>query len=188
MTYWRSGRTTYRGFRGGEGGFSLIELMTTILIASLLMGLGAWSFRGYWHRRSLDSSAKGVTGQLRQLHQRAVAESHPLIYGARFTEGRDEYTLFKYNPTDSVSPCTQLNTVDLVGGVETASGTSFTTSPYIDLSDCSVTGGTDHFVFFFARGTATDGTLVLTHEQLPDASDTATIRVTQLTGRVESGY
>jgi prepilin-type N-terminal cleavage/methylation domain-containing protein len=188
MTYWRSGRTTFRRFRGGEGGFSLIELMVVVLIASLLAGLGAWAFRGYWYRRSLDNSAKGVTAQLRQLHQRAVAESHPLIYGARFTEGRDEYTLFRYNPSNSVSPCSQLNTVDLVGGVETASGTSFTTSPYIDLSDCPMTGGADHFVFFFARGTATDGTLVLTNERLPDASDTATIRVTQLTGRVESGY
>jgi prepilin-type N-terminal cleavage/methylation domain-containing protein len=168
-----------------ESGFTLVELLFTTALAAILFTVGALALRTYWMRRGLDSSAKSVTAQLRQLQQRAVAESHPLIYGARFTEGSTTYTTFKYNPADSVSPCTKVNTLSFEAHVEAAVGTSFTASPYIDLTKCEASGGTDHFVFFFARGTATDGTLTLTQDSLADSKS---ISVTNLTGRVEGGF
>jgi prepilin-type N-terminal cleavage/methylation domain-containing protein len=171
--------------RGAEGGFTLVELLVAIVLAGIMLTLGASALRTYWMRRSLDGSTKQVTAQLRAMQQRAVAESHPLVYGARFTDGYGTYTLFKYNPANSASPCDKLNTLALEGHVETAAGTSFATSPYIDLSKCEATPGDDHYVFFFARGTATAGTLRLTHDTLGDSTS---ISVTNLTGRVEGGY
>jgi prepilin-type N-terminal cleavage/methylation domain-containing protein len=172
-----------------EGGFSLIELLATMALLAIMLTLGAFALKTYWMRRALDGSTKQVTAQLRQLQQRAVAESHPLIYGARFTMGSDTYTLLRYNPSDPTPPlCTEMNTLALEDGVEVAAGTTFASSPYISLSECGSVGTGDHFVFFFARGTATGGTLRLTHEGLGRTSrDTTTISVTNLTGRVEGG-
>jgi prepilin-type N-terminal cleavage/methylation domain-containing protein len=171
-----------------EAGFSLIELAAAMVLLGILLTLGAFALKGFWMRRSLDGSTKQATAQLRQLQQRAVAESHPLIYGAGFREGSDTYSLMRYDPAAASSKCTKMNTVNLEDGVEIAGGTTFATSPYITLSECPSSAG-DEFVFFFARGTATGGTLKLTHEGLVGTSqDTTTIKVTNLTGRVEGGY
>ena len=171
-----------------EGGFSLLELLAAIVLLGILLTLGAFALKNFWMRRSLDGSTKQVTAQLRQMQQRAVAESHPLIYGAGFTEGSPTYTLLKYDPAATSSKCETLTTVPLEDGVKVAAATSFASSPYITLSECDPAAG-DQFVFFFARGTATGGTLKLTHEGLVGTSqDTTTIKVTNLTGRVEGGY
>jgi prepilin-type N-terminal cleavage/methylation domain-containing protein len=172
-----------------EGGFSLIELLAAMVLLGIMLSLGAAALKTFWLRRALDGSTKQVTAQLRQLQQRAVAESHPLVYGARFTEGSDNYTLLKYNPADATPPiCTEMTTLTLEDGVQVAAGTSFTSSPYISFSECGTAGAGDHFVFFFARGTATGGSLKLTHEGLEGTTrNTTTISVTNLTGRVEGG-
>jgi prepilin-type N-terminal cleavage/methylation domain-containing protein len=171
-----------------EAGFSLIEVLATMVLLGILLTLGAFALKTFWMRRSLDGSTKQVTAQLRQMQQRAVAESHPLIYGAGFTEGSDTYSLLRYDPAATSTKCTKMNTVSLEDGVKIAGGTSFTSNPYITTSECPSTAG-DEFVFFFARGTATGGTLKLTHEGLVGTSqDTTTIKVTNLTGRVEGGY
>jgi prepilin-type N-terminal cleavage/methylation domain-containing protein len=170
-----------------EGGFSLIELLVATVLLGIMLTLGAYALKTFWLRRALDGSTKEVTAQLRQLQQRAVAENHPLIYGARFTENAGTYTLLKYNPSDTTPPlCEELNTLTLEDGVAVAAGTYFTSSPYITLAECGPVRPGDHFVFFFARGTATGGTLKLAHRQLDGTSqDTTTISVTNLTGRVE---
>jgi prepilin-type N-terminal cleavage/methylation domain-containing protein len=171
-----------------EAGFSLIELLATMVLLGILLTLGAFALKNFWMRRSLDGSTKQVTAQLRQMQQRAVAESHPLIYGAGFTEGSPTYTLLKYDPAATLSKCETLTTVALEDGVKVGAGTSFESSPYIALSECDPASG-DQFVFFFARGTATKGELNLIHEGLAGSSqDTTTISVTNLTGRVEGGY
>jgi prepilin-type N-terminal cleavage/methylation domain-containing protein len=172
-----------------QGGFSLVELLFAMMLLGIMLTLTASALKTFWIRRALDGSTKQVTAQLRQLQQRAVAESHPLVYGARFTEGSDSYTLLRYNPSNPTPPvCTQMNTLTLEDGVEVAEGTSFTASPYTPLSECGTVGSDDHFVFFFARGTATGGSLKLTHEGLAETTkSTTTISVTNLTGRVEGG-
>ena len=171
-----------------EGGFSLLEVLFTIVLIGILVTLGAFAMKNYWLRRALDGSTKQATAQLRQLQQRAVAESHPLIYGAKFTQGSTTYELLRYDPA-AATKCTKMTSVKLQDGVKVAAGTSFSGSPYVDPSLCPAVGPGDQFVFFFARGTATGGTLKLTHEQLEGTSqDTTTIKVTKLTGRVEGGY
>jgi prepilin-type N-terminal cleavage/methylation domain-containing protein len=172
-----------------EGGFSLVELLAAIALLAILLTLGASALKTFWLRRALDGSTKQVTSQLRQLQQRAVAESHPLVYGARFTEGSNTYTLLKYNPADTTPPlCSDLTTLALEDGVEVAEGTSFSSSPYVTLSQCGTVGPNDHYVFFFARGSATGGSLKLTHDGLKGTShDTTAISVTNLTGRVDGG-
>jgi len=174
----------------GEGGFTLLEVLVVVVLLGVMLTLSVFALKIFWQRRALDGSTKQVTAQLRQLQQRAVAESHPLIYGARFSQGSSTYTLLRYNPSDPSPPlCREMETVTLEAGVKVAEGTTFGSSPYINLSECGSYGATDHFVFFFARGTATGGTLYLTNEQLEDTSqDTTRISVTNLTGRVGGGY
>jgi prepilin-type N-terminal cleavage/methylation domain-containing protein len=173
---------------GREEGFSLVELLATMVLLGILLTLSVFPLKTYWMRRALDGSTKQVTAQLRQVQQRAVAESHPLVYGAGFSQGASSYTLLRYDPQATSTKCTKMNTVDLEDGVKVAAGTAFATSLYINPSECPSSAG-EQLVFFFARGTATAGTLNLTHEGLAGKSgDTTTIKVTNLTGRVEGGY
>jgi prepilin-type N-terminal cleavage/methylation domain-containing protein len=173
---------------GREDGFSLLELLVAMVLLGTLLTLGAFAMKNYWLRRALDGSTKQATAQLRQLQQRAVAESHPLIYGARFSEGSRSYDLLRYDPT-ATTKCSKMTSVNLQDGVKVAAGTAFSGSLYVDPTQCGTVAPTDHFVFFFARGTATGGTLKFTHEGLAGTvQDTTTIKVTNLTGRVEGGY
>src|SRR5918992_5727020 len=101
-----------------QGGFSLVELLFAMMLLGILLTLSASALKTFWLRRALDGSTKQVTAQLRQLQQRAVAESHPLVYGARFTEGSDSYTLLRYNPSDPTPPlCRHMNTLTMEDGV-----------------------------------------------------------------------
>src|ERR671919_1599180 len=86
-----------------EQGFTLIELLAGILIASLLMGLGALALRNYWFVQALRRSRAEVVTQMRQAQQRATAESHPLVYGVWFEPGESGWGVVKYDPTGTGS-------------------------------------------------------------------------------------
>jgi prepilin-type N-terminal cleavage/methylation domain-containing protein len=170
-----------------EQGFSLIELMVAMLVASLLMGLGYTAFRSYWLNRGFEGAHTEVITDLRNLQEQTVSESHPIVYGARFkssgtyTTDSGSWTLIKYNPNASTK-CTEGRTEELGGGAYVSAAT-FDPPPVITASLCDGYGTSgNHFVFFFARGTATEGDLTLRNDQL---GKTSTVRVHELTSRVE---
>ncbi len=166
-----------------EEGFTLIELLVATALLAVLATLGAGAARQFWLVRSLDAGADAAVSQLRRMQAQSAAESHPLIFGARFRAGSSEWTLVKFDPkipTDSTDDvCTELGsprTFD--AGVIVAS---------VDFSD--VTGVTDkcrsqtsdEVALFYPRGTATAGSLVLSQ---PALGRTQTVTVTAITGRV----
>jgi hypothetical protein len=105
------------------------------------------------------------------------------VFGARFEEGSSDYSLLRYNPKDSTTAdddeCSVAGTRRFETRVQ-VSDAEFDSPPGILPSRCPGTG--DHLVFFFARGTATGGYLVLSQ---PNRDDTRTITVSALTGRVQ---
>ena len=56
-------------------------------LLAVIVAIGASGFRSYWLLQSLESAQGDVATQLRQIQARAASESHPYIYGARFTPG-----------------------------------------------------------------------------------------------------
>ena len=168
-----------------EKGFTLIELLAGILIASLLMGLGALALRNYWFVQSLRRSRAEVVTQMRSAQQKAMAESHPLVYGVWFEPGESGWGVVKYDPTDGGS-CEVVDQYDFGGGVESALPANVTERFVVDSgvqSQCNpvVPGTGERFAFFYPRGSATAGKIRLTSVHLDNEY---VVEVKGVTGRV----
>ena len=179
-----------RDLARAESGFTILELIAVMALMSIVLTLGATGFRHYWLLHSLESAQGDVATQLRQIQARVASESHPFIYGARFTPGSPSWSLVKYNQgsdrlsTDDDS-CTGLDGVARkMPGAETvaAPASGFTAPQGVDLSKCGGAYASDLFVMFYAKGTATGGKLTLRSEAL---DRTREIHVSSLTSRVE---
>lgn len=158
-------------------------------ILVVLLSFGATSFRHYWLVHSLESAQGDVATQLRQTQSRVASESHPYIYGARFTPGTSSWSLVKYDQgtdrlTTSDDSCAADGPVRTLPAAETvaAPASSFGTPLGVDLSKCGGSYSSDVFVMFYAKGTATGGQLTLRSPQLDRSR---VITVSTLTSRVE---
>lgn len=178
-----------RNLARAESGFTILELVAVMTLLSLVLTLGAGGFRHYWLLHSLEGAQGDVATQLRQIQARVASESHPYIYGARFTPGSTSWAVVKYNQgtnrlsTDDDS-CAVEGGTRAMPGVQTvaAPASAFAAPQGVDLSKCGGAHGTDVFVMFYAKGTATGGKLTL---RSPALDRTREIHVSSLTSRVE---
>lgn len=118
-----------------ERGFTLIEVLTAIALAAILLALGASSFRNYWLVRSLNGGAQETQALFRSLQTRVTSESHPLVYGARMpVAGSQTVGLVKYNPAGGaggVPTCVQYGTAKLnATGMSVAAQLTFPDTTY----------------------------------------------------------
>jgi prepilin-type N-terminal cleavage/methylation domain-containing protein len=180
---WRSRTEAVRDLKH-EDGFTLIELLVAMSLAGILMALSAGALRNYWLTQALNGATEDVISQLRQVQQRTDAESHPLVYGVRFEVGSSNWAIVKYDPksatTASDDTCTPDSARVFADGV-VVSTASFDAPSLIDKSKCPEAD--EEFAFFYARGTATEGSVTL--RQL-STGKTRTVSVLPLTGRVRS--
>jgi prepilin-type N-terminal cleavage/methylation domain-containing protein len=174
------------GVMSREEGFTLIEVLTAILISAILLTLGATALRGYWFGRALHDGAEQVVIELRNVQERSVSESHPLVYGGWFEVDSAEWGVVRFDPKDASLP--EDDECSLVGGPNRFSAgvvvdeASFEeVAPQTDVCAGVVPDGSE-VVFFFARGTATPGDVTLVQ---PRNGDTETVTVTGMTGRVD---
>jgi prepilin-type N-terminal cleavage/methylation domain-containing protein len=180
----------------GERGFTLFELMIVLAVGAVLIALSAVSLRHYWHVRALEGATDAVVSQMRALQTRVVSETHPLVYGARFVEGLDEWGLVRYDPKavgETDDTCVQFETRTLGSGMFESppliDEATFTLSPeqsfcranLTDPNGLPISASADDFVFFYARGSATGGIVVLRHSSV---GEPRTILVRGITGRV----
>lgn len=176
-----------------ERGFTLIEVLAVVALLAILLTLSAPALRTYWFTQSLHSATDEAVSLLRRLQARVTSESHPLVYGARFRKGSSDYALILYDPR-AIAPapaCTQDGgTRAFNTGVFNATvRVSATTTAVPDSSEAAacraqLPGVTtnDVFVFFYARGTATPGTIRL---EQPNLDRGENVTISGLTGRVE---
>jgi prepilin-type N-terminal cleavage/methylation domain-containing protein len=168
----------------GARGFTLIELLVVITITAILLTLSASALRSYWLTQALKGSTEQLVSQLRQLQQRTDAESHPVVYGARFEVGTPNWVLVRYDPKDATittdDECTVVGTRSFDDGVNIAAA-DFDPPTGLVVSKCP--SSAQEFTFFYARGTATEGSVTLTHATTGRSS---TVSVLPLTGRVRS--
>lgn len=165
-----------------EKGFTLIELLVVITISAMLLALSASALRHYWMTQALEGSADSLVSQFRQVQQRTDSESAPLVYGVRFEVGTSNWAVVRYDPKSATTVdddiCTQLTTFQFDNGVRVSSS-SFDAPSEVVLSKCPASE--QEFAMFFARGTATEGSVTLRH---PITNRTRTVTVLPLTGRV----
>jgi len=168
-----------------ESGFSLIELLTVMTLTAVLVTLGAFAIRHFWFVRSLEGGADEVVTQLRRLQQRVGAASNPLVYGARFTDGSSSWQLVEYHIIDDT--CELISETGFDRNLEFDASVRVRSAVFAEYPAATdqclgLTPEADDVVFFFARGSATRGNIVI---EQPILDRTAQICVGDITGRVE---
>jgi prepilin-type N-terminal cleavage/methylation domain-containing protein len=171
-----------------ERGFTLIEVLTAVALTAILVTLAAGGLRHYWLNQSLVSARGQVVSQLRQMQEQVVSETHPTVFGARFRVGSSDWGVVEYDPTITAShpatTCKEVRSNTFSTGVKVTAASFATPTDTAMANLCKTIPGasSDKFAFFYARGSATGGTITLTQ---PAINKTKTITVTPITGRVE---
>jgi prepilin-type N-terminal cleavage/methylation domain-containing protein len=166
-----------------EDGFTLIELLVGSLILSLALTLGAAALRRHWQTQGLQGGVNEVLSELRGEQQDASTASHPWVYGAWFKAGTNRWGTVRANSQTGACQILSRRTFDTGVSVSAASFDDVTTNNLT--SNCAVQAEAGaEVVFFFARGTATGGTVSLSHPQAFGGA-AQTVRVYPVTSKVE---
>lgn len=165
-----------------DDGFTLIELLVACMVMALVLGLGAASIRRYWQTRALHGSVDEVVSELRAEQQDASTASHPWVYGAWFKAGTSRWGIVRANSLTGVCQVLSRRTFSTGVTVSSASFDDVTTQNLT--ANCATAAETGAEVaFFFARGTATGGSVALSHPQVSGGA-AKTIQVSPVTGKV----
>lgn len=163
-----------------EHGFTLVEVLAAMLLVFLLSAISFPALRNFARVQEIGGARDEVITQLRQVQGRAVSESHPLVFGARFNIGARRYSIFRYNPETGV--CGNIEHRSLPGNVS-VSAADFADEGVAARGVCSTAlGGSGEFLFFFPRGSATEGSVRLTHGT---SNRSLSVTVSGITGRVD---
>lgn len=171
-----------------QSGFTLIEVLVVIGISAALLSLAATAVRHYWFLSAVESAAEQTESGLRELQQKTVAASHPMVYGAWFKKDvtTAQWGVLQYDPKDpSISTddvCTQLGASKSFSDGVIVKAVSFVAAGGSVQSKCTaVAPSGSSMVFFYARGSATAGEVSLYQKSI---DETRTITVSGVTGRV----
>lgn len=162
-----------------ESGFTIIEVMVVAMLMVTLLGLGALAVRHYWLVQSFRGGRSALVSELRAQQQRATGKSYPFAQGVWFVPGTGRWGTLEYNVKTDACTKGRDETLDSV----VVSAASFTVlSPHTTTCRTAVGQGAAQIVFFFPGGTATGGSLSLTHPGVD--SPPKVVQVSSLTARV----
>jgi hypothetical protein len=160
--------------------------MVVMLLSVILLSLGAYAVRQYWLRRSLQGAQDQVVAQMRQVQQRSMAETYPVVYGIRFHKDTSNWGIVRYNA--STQTCQAVNNLTMSDGVQfESSGTDFpdVTTATTACRNAAPTSASYEVVFFYPKGTtnaAVSGSSVSLIQRALPMTDSVT--VSPLTGKV----
>ena len=195
--------TTSRDRRGqNQAGFTLIELLVVVAMTGSLAVMSSFAVQRYALRQQIRGAADSIMTQLREVQERAVAVSHPAVFGAFLKDSPADWGPVEYIPDD---PNTTANEENCLKRGER----DFDTGPFddgdiglgpidldVDNSDINPTApgnqtvtdycaaritDADGFIFFFSRGDATGGDFTIRHPRLGQC---VTFSISAVTSRV----
>jgi prepilin-type N-terminal cleavage/methylation domain-containing protein len=153
-----------------EAGFSLLELMVTMLIGSVLMAIGGVAISNWQRTAQQQGSARQVVSQLRKAAERSVSEGR--TYCVDFNGSRS-YSVWRYS-------CSASGTA--VEGTRTTQSGRVSLAASVTLpSPAPACPASDTCLYFYPRGTAIPATVQVTSSA---RSKVYTVHVEGLTARV----
>jgi len=156
--------------RFGQEGFTLVELMVTMVIAGVLATIGSAGVFNWRNTSEHQGSAQEVVSQLRNAAERSVSEGRTYCVDLSPTR---TYSLWRYS-------CGSLGTS--VDGVRKTQSSRVTLESSVTLpSPTPACPGGDKCVYFYPRGTATPATILVKSSA---RSKVYTVHVEGLTARV----
>ena len=180
-------RRRWRGCSPVDAGFTLIEMLTTMAIAALLMATAAWALRAYSESQAEKGTANRLLTSMRDTAQRAQSEGR--VYCISFDSAKS-WTVWRYS-------CTTWTGVSVQGGTITNSkvassspdGKAFISAvslPAVTTAGFSANcrAGSLGCAYFFPRGTSSTGTVVVSRS---GSSRTYTVKLEGLTSRASLG-
>jgi prepilin-type N-terminal cleavage/methylation domain-containing protein len=106
--------------RGGEAGFSLVELVVVVAIGGLLLAL-AFNGSSLTANRRLTGMARKIAGDMRMVEQRARTER--TCYRIVFDPSGESYSIHRYDGTVIPAP--------LGGGSQCTDSTAWSSTPVV---------------------------------------------------------
>lgn len=168
--------------RGRENGFTLTELLMVCSVVAIALTLGAAAFNRYWKVRSLTGAIDEVVTELRAEQQDASTQTHPSVWGAYFKQGTSRWGIVRGDAETGTCQVTARRTLP-TSVVVSAVAFDDVTTPALSANCATAAEAGSEVVLFFARGSATGGSVSLAHPQVGGGSP-RTITVTPITGRV----
>ena len=150
-----------------DDGYTLIEVMVVVVLFGVLMAITVNRYDAWQAASDQSGTADEIGALLRSTHQRAITEGAALC--VLFDTTHDQYAVRQ-------GGCDAPGAV-LDGPRDVAGNDTHLASP-------SFVGSGGSGVVFYARGTATGGSLEVTRD---GSSRVYTVHVEQLTGRVTVG-
>lgn len=150
---------------GDERGFTVAELAVTLSVLAVAIALSVPPLLSYLKANDFRDAVAHVAGDLDRMRERSVAEATASqVYGVVFTPGSGTYRLFRSQPSNVVG------TVSLGGGT------------FVESAVCTTPGGASGSAcYFYGRGTASGGTVVVAQNQ---SNRRRTLTIESLTGVV----
>lgn len=148
-----------------DSGFTLIEVLVTITLMGVMMAIAVSGWSAWSQASAHSGTAREIQSVLRQAQQQAVTEGTSIC--VQFSESANSYSVLRGSCDGSLTAIRGPMTPD--GNQVSISSPTFSTA-----SPSGVT--------FYARGTATAGTVKVVRS---GSSKVYTLKVEGLTGRVQ---
>lgn len=177
-------RSQWRAVRHREpdGGFTLVELLVAMIVFGVVASISVWGLRSFQRAQDESGTAHDVVAALRNVAERAQSEGR--TYCVSFDTGT-QWSVWRYSCesgwTNAGDTATRVLSGQHVQGDSAITvSVPFAASTHGD----TCTAGAGRCAYFYPRGTASAGTLVVNRGS---SGKTYTIKVEGLTGRVDMG-
>ena len=167
-------------------GFSVVELLITVVLLGIMTGLGLATYQRSWEKEQLKAANRAAIEWLEDIRMTAVQQSKTCVITINDSAARLEPS--KVDSGDNKNHCSDLSTLDLRSSIPNLTQLKMCSQndTTTELScNSSTTSGPNTYIQFTPRGTISLGGRIKLHAS--DAISNRCIEITQPLGLIRQG-